>query len=43
MNWIRSRLVRGVPAADILILGHDRIGMETMAGRLGGQPTHGLP
>ncbi len=37
MDWIGSRLARGVPPADILILGHNRIGMEKIASWLGGQ------
>jgi hypothetical protein len=35
MDWIGSRLARGVPPADILVLGHNRLGMEKMAGWLG--------
>lgn len=44
-DWIGTRLARGVPPADILILGHNRIGMEKIATWLAGHeiPTTFLP
>ena len=35
IDWIGSRLARGVPPDDILVLGHNRLGMEKMAAWLG--------
>jgi hypothetical protein len=33
-DWIGARLARGVPPGDILVLGHNRLGMEKFAGWL---------
>ena len=33
-DWVAARLARGVPPGDILVLGHDRLGMEKLAGWL---------
>ena len=33
-DWIAARLARGVPPGDILVLGHNRLGMEKFAGWL---------
>jgi hypothetical protein len=38
-DWIRARLARGVSPEDILVLGHNRLGMEKIAGWLDGQQT----
>jgi hypothetical protein len=44
-EWIGARLARGIPPADILVLGHNRLGMEKLAGWLDGQkiPVSFLP
>ena len=44
-DWIGSRLTRGIPPDDILVLGYNRLGMERMAGWLGEQriPASFLP
>jgi len=44
-DWIGARLARGVPPGDILVLGHNRLGMEKFAGWLDGQkiPASFLP
>lgn len=33
-DWIGARLARGIPPGDILVLGHNRLGMEKFAGWL---------
>lgn len=33
-DWIGARLTRGIPPGDILVLGHNRLGMEKFAGWL---------
>lgn len=44
-DWIGARLARGVPPGDILVLGHNRLGMEKFAGWLDAQkiPASFLP
>lgn len=44
-EWIGARLGRGIPPGDILVLGHNRLGMEKVAGWLDGQkiPASFLP
>jgi superfamily I DNA/RNA helicase len=44
-DWIGARLARGISPEDILVLGHNRLGMEKMAGWLDGQkiPASFLP
>ncbi|MEX2223164.1 MAG: UvrD-helicase domain-containing protein [Candidatus Rokuibacteriota bacterium] len=36
-DWIGARIARGVSPEDILVLGHNRLGMEKIAGWLDGQ------
>jgi hypothetical protein len=44
-DWIGARLARGISPGDILVLGHNRLGMEKLAGWLDGQqiPASFLP
>ena len=44
-DWIGARIARGVSPEDILVLGHNRLGMEKIAGWLDGQkiPASFLP
>ena len=44
-DWIGARLARGISPEDILVLGHNRLGMEKIAGWLDGQkiPASFLP
>lgn len=44
-DWIGARLARGIAPGDILVLGHNRLGMEKIAGWLDGQkiPASFLP
>lgn len=44
-DWIGARLARGVSPEDVLVLGHNRLGMEKIAGWLEGQqiPASFLP